>query len=131
MWAAIQFDPRSVADSAGKDRRLHRLGIFICSLKVNQRMIAGITCLLEPPIPFLGRAKSLAGNLPVQKIRFFRFVAIRLDAKIFPFADALHLTQRLIKVVVVQVVQGRDRENQIEIVIWKGKLCRITICRRP
>src|SRR4051812_47469848 len=72
----------------------------LMSFEVNEGMVAGIAGLAEPPFPFRRGIERFAGHLPVEQVRLFHFVAIRLHADVFVLSpDSLDLSQRLVQVV--------------------------------
>ena len=83
-------------------------------------MIPGVTGLPEPPIPLFRRIECLAGHLPIEEIRFFCFIAVGLHADVFfLFAYPLDLTQCFIEIVAMEIMKGRDRKNEVEMLIRK------------
>ena len=96
------------------------IGINPCLLEINERMVTGVAGLLEPPIPFLRGAEGFTGDLPVEQIGLFLFCSVRLDAKVFIlFANALHLAQGFVEIVVMQVVQGVKGKDKVKVIVGK------------
>src|SRR5713101_3360819 len=95
--AAIKSDiisyrnrPRSIIRSARRDTDATWREARRRSFKENKFVVAGIAALFENKIPFLGRVKRAAGQLPVHQVDLFALVAIGLDADVFGAAtDAL------------------------------------------
>src|SRR6266850_232593 len=100
-------------------------GRAIALFEINERVVAAVPGLLEPPGPLRGRIERLARHLPVEQVRFLGLVAIGLHAKVFALGDALHLPQRLVQVVAVQVMQRLDGDREIEVAIGPRQGCRI------
>src|SRR6186713_2815487 len=48
-------------------------------LEINVTAVAGVACLLEDPLPFLGSVKGAAGELPVHQVHLLTLVPIRFD----------------------------------------------------
>src|SRR5450432_704835 len=81
----------------------------------NEFVVTGITALLENKVPFLRRVKCAAGQLPIHQVHLFALVAIGLDTDIFgAAADAFDFLERRVQIVIVEVVQRRDRNDEIE-----------------
>src|SRR6266850_1987180 len=100
-------------------------GRAIALFEINERVVPAVPGLLEPPGPLLGRIERLARHLPVEQVRFLGLVAIGLHAKVFALGDALHLPQRFVQVVAVQVMQRLDGDREIEVAIGPRQGCRI------
>jgi hypothetical protein len=60
--------------------------------KVDQGIVTDMASLIKPPFPFLCCIEGFASDLPIQKIGFLFFVAIKLQTNVF-FTDALNLAQ--------------------------------------
>src|SRR5687767_7523590 len=85
------------------------------SLEHDERVIAGVPGVAEPPLPVLGPVKTLAGQLPVEQVDLLALVSERIDDEVFrTAADALHLAQRGLERGRAQVVQRVDRQDEVE-----------------
>src|SRR5262245_61999162 len=91
-------------------------------VEVDEGIVTRVAGLPEPPFPLFRRIERLAGHLPLQQIRLLGLVAVGLDAEVPAFANALHLAQRAIEIVAVQVMQGVERVDQIEGPVRPGEL---------
>src|SRR5882672_5411154 len=85
------------------------------SVEVDERVVAGVACLPEPPLPCFRRAECLAGHLPVQQVGLLELVSIRLHADVLVLpAYALDLAQGRVQLVVVKIVQGVEGVHVVE-----------------
>src|SRR5882672_3185574 len=101
------------------------IAVIASSLEEDEGMIAGIPGLPEPPLPLFGRIERLARHLPVEQVHLLRFVPVGLHAEVPVFAtDALHFAQRLVQIVAMQVVQGLDRDHEVEALVRPRQRCR-------
>jgi hypothetical protein len=76
-------------------------------LKINERVITGVAGMTEPPVPLIRGIECLTGDLPVKQIGLLDLVAVRFDAEIsMLFTNPLHLPQRLVQIITVEIMQG-------------------------
>ena len=54
-------------------------------LEIDERMIASVPRVFEPPLPFSRRAEHLAGELPIEQVDLFLLGSPRLYANVFVF----------------------------------------------
>ena len=81
-------------------------------LKVNKRIVPGVTGVLKPPLPLLRGTKGLAGDLPVEQVGFFLFSPVSFNADILiGLTHSLHFPQSLIQVIVMEIVEGIQRDH--------------------
>src|SRR5262245_24236899 len=91
------------------------------SLERDEGVIPGVSGSLETPLPLLRRVKRPAGQLPVQEVNFLALRAVGLDDDMLgATAHALDLLQRLVQVVIVEVVQRVDGEDEVEGTVGVG-----------
>jgi len=85
-------------------------------------MISGA---LEDELPIRHRVKTLAGQLPIEQIGLLTFVTVRLDHHIrVALADARDLAECLEQIGGAQIVQGSEREDEIEFACRIRQRCR-------
>src|SRR6516165_4346612 len=56
------------------------------SFKVDEFVVAGITCLPHHEGPFLGRMEGATGQLPIHEVHFLTLVAVGFDAHVLAAA---------------------------------------------
>ena len=57
--------------------------------KIDEPVIAGISGLVENPLPFLWREKTFTGQLPIEKVHLLPLVAIGLHLLVTELRHAL------------------------------------------
>lgn len=82
------------------------------SFEIDEGVIADVAGPFEPPEPVVRFEKAAAGELPVEQVHLFLFVAKGFDADVLvPPADAFDLAERQINSPAIQVVQRVDGDD--------------------
>src|SRR5271156_4212940 len=87
---------------------------FVTLFEYEIGVVAGVAAFLEEPLPFFGRVEGTAGELAIKQVRLLAVVAVGLDDDVLgSVAYALDLAQRGLELIVVEIMQRRDRDHEV------------------
>src|ERR1700722_19077211 len=96
--------------------------MLAASFEEDESEITVVTGLGKGPFPFRRRHEGAAGPLPIHQIGLLALVAIGLDGqRLRAPADALHLFQRSLQVIGIEIVERVDRHDEVEAGIGIGQ----------